>query len=70
MSSNPELVVLNGYNYGIWAQDMETPLMSKVSCQFTKTLVPKLKDGQQKFVIDEREDEVVGVITTYISREI
>jgi hypothetical protein len=30
MSSKQELVVLNGHNYGMWAQDMEMVLKSKV----------------------------------------
>jgi len=70
MSSKLEPVILNGHNYGVWAQDMETLLKSKGLWQFTKTAVPDPKDDQQKFVIDGKKDEVVGVITTYISREI
>jgi hypothetical protein len=46
MSSKPEHVVLNGHNYGIWAQDMETLLKSKVLWQFTKIMVPDPKDDQ------------------------
>jgi hypothetical protein len=43
MSSKQEHVVLNGHNYGIWAQDMETLLKSKALVVVTKTMVPDLK---------------------------
>jgi len=61
---------MNGHNYGMWAQDMESLLKSKVLWSFTKTMIPNLKDDKHKFVIDGRKDEVLGVITTYIFREI
>ena len=30
MGSKPNIIVLNGHSYEIWAQDMETLLKSKV----------------------------------------
>jgi hypothetical protein len=58
-------MVLNGQNYGIWAQDMETLLKNKALWQFTETMVLDLKDRQHKFIIDGKKVEVVGVIMTY-----
>ena len=49
---------------------MEALLKNKTLWQFTKTMISYLKDDQQKFVINGKKDEVVGLISTYISREI
>lgn len=38
--------------------------------QYTKFLIPDMLDAQEKFSINEKKDEVVWVITTYISCEI
>ena len=35
-----------------------------------KVSIPDLSDDQVKFIIDRKKNEVVGVITTYISYEI
>jgi hypothetical protein len=47
MGTKQESLMLNGHNYGMWAQDMETLLKSKELWQFTKTLVPNPKDEQE-----------------------
>jgi hypothetical protein len=70
MASKIDPVVLNGSNYAIWAPDMETLLKSKGLWKYTKTVIPDPMDDQMKFVVDGKKDEVVGVITTYISWEI
>jgi hypothetical protein len=70
MFSKVEPVILNGHNYGIWAQDMGTLLKSKVLSRFIETTILDLKDDQQKCIIDGKKDDTIGVITTYISREI
>ena len=49
---------------------METLLKSKGLWQYTKTLIPDLIDDQAKFGVNEKMNEVVGILTTYISREI
>lgn len=49
---------------------METILKSKLSWQYMKTMIPNPTDDYEKFVVDGKKDEVVGVITTYISQEI
>jgi hypothetical protein len=46
MCSKVEYVILNGHNYGIWAQYMDTRLKNKVLWQFTKTMIRNLKDDQ------------------------
>lgn len=68
MDSNIELVGLDGLNYVGWVTDML--LKSKVLWQYTKVSIPSASDAQVKFVIDRKKDEIVRVITTYISREI
>jgi hypothetical protein len=62
--------VLNGSNYVVWAPDMETLLKSKGLWKYMKTVIPDPTDDQEKFVVDGKKDEVVGVIMTYISWEI
>jgi hypothetical protein len=69
MNSKPEPVVLDGHNYGIWAQGIETLLKSKALWQFSKITVPNPKDDHHKFVINKK-DETVGVVMTDISKEI
>lgn len=46
---------------------METLMERKGLQQYTKTTILDLKDDQAKFVIDGKKDDVVEVITTYIS---
>jgi hypothetical protein len=59
MSSKQGLVVLNGHNYGVWAQDKETLLKSITLWHFTWIVVLDMKDDQHKFIIDEKKDEHV-----------
>ena len=68
MISKAELVVLNGHNYAIWVTYMETLLGEKWPSTFMKTIVHST-DVDAKSSIDVKKDEVVGIITTYISRE-
>jgi len=42
----------------------------KIIKKYTKDVIPYLKDDQVKFVIDIKKYEFVGVIMTYIYREI
>ena len=70
MPSKIDPIILNGHNYAIWLQDMETLLKSKGIRQYMKTIIPYLKVDQVKFVINEKKYEAIGIITTYISRDI
>jgi hypothetical protein len=63
-------VVLNGSNYVVWAPDMETLLKRKGLWKYMKVVIPDPTDDQEKFIVDGKKDEVVGVIMTYISWEI
>lgn len=49
---------------------METLLKSKGIQQYTKIVIPDPANAATKFAVDRKKDEVVGGITTYISREI
>ena len=49
---------------------METSLNSKGLWQYTKVSIPYQSDAQEKFVIDGKKYEAIGVIMNYISREI
>jgi hypothetical protein len=46
---------------------METLLKSKGLWKYTKVMIPDPTDDHAKFIVDGKKDEVVGVITTYIS---
>jgi hypothetical protein len=70
MASKIDQVLMNRSNYAVWAPDMETPLKSKILCQYTKIVIPYSTDDQTKFSVDGKKDEVVGFITTYILWEI
>lgn len=70
MASKIETNVLDGLNYVICAIDIEMLLENKGLWKYTKVLIPNPFDAQEKFVIARKKDEVVGVITTYISCEI
>jgi hypothetical protein len=52
-----------GTRYGDFVEE-------KRALEVYKVVIPDPKDDQVKFVIDGKKDEVVGVITTYISQEI
>jgi hypothetical protein len=54
------------YGHQIW----KPYLKRKGLWQYTKVVIPDPTDDQEKFVVDGKKDEVVGVITTYISWEI
>ena len=49
---------------------METLLKSKGLWQYTNTMIPDPTNDQEKFIVDGKKDEVMGVIMTYISLEI
>jgi hypothetical protein len=49
---------------------METLLKIKGLWQYTKVTIPDPIDDLKKIDIAGKKDEVVGVITTYISQEI
>ena len=70
MTCKIEPIVLNGHNYAIWAPDMETLLKIKGVWKYTKATIPDLLNDWAKFLIDEKKNEVVGIIMTYISRDI
>jgi len=70
MSSNIEPIVLDGHNYVVSAPHMKILLKRKVLWQYTTIVIPYLTDTVVKFVIGGKKDEAIGVITTYISREI
>jgi hypothetical protein len=53
-----------------WAPDMETLLKSKGLWKYMKIVILDTTYDQAKIVFDGKKDDVVGVITTYISREI
>ena len=69
MDSKIKQVILDSLNYVLWATDMETLLKGKDLWQYMKVSIPDSSNDQAKFVIDRKKDEVAGVITTYISRE-
>ena len=69
-ASKIEPTILDGLNYVIWETNMETLLNNKDLWQYMKVSIPYLLDAQEKFVVDEKKDEVVWIITTYISCEI
>jgi len=58
---------LNGSNYTVWAPDMETPLKSKGLWKYMHISILDPTDDEEKFVVDGKKDEVVRVITAYIS---
>ena len=70
MASKIDPIVLNGSNYAVWTLDMEILLKSKGLWQYTKVAILDPIDVHEKFVVDGKKDEVVGVITSYISWEI
>lgn len=70
MDSKIEPVVVDSLNYVVWETNMETLLKSKGLWQYTKVCILDPSDAQVKVIMDKKKDEVVGVITTYISREI
>lgn len=70
MASKIDSIVMNGSNYGVWAPNMETLLKRKGLWQYMKVLIANPINDQEKFVVDGKKDEAVGVIMTYISREI
>jgi hypothetical protein len=70
MDSKNDLIVLNGSNYAVWAPDMETLLKSKGLWHYTKVMIPDPTDTHEKFVVDGKKYEAMGVITTYILQEI
>ena len=63
-------IVLDGHNYVVWVLDMETLLKSKTLWQYMKKGIPYPTDVAAKFFIDRKKDEAIGVIMTYILREI
>ena len=70
MDSKIEPIVLDSLNYAIWATDMEMSLKIKGLWHYMRVSILDLSDDQEKFVIDKNKNEFVGIITTYISREI
>ena len=63
-------IILNGPNYIVWAQDMETLLKSKGLLQYMKTVILYPSDAKVKFIVDGKKNEAIRVITTYILWEI
>jgi hypothetical protein len=49
---------------------METLLKIKGLWKYTNTAIPDPTDDQMKFIVDGKNNEVVGFIMTYISQEI
>jgi hypothetical protein len=48
--------VLDKHNHGMWAQDMNTTLKSKVLSQFTKTVIPNPRDEHEKLMVNGKKD--------------
>jgi hypothetical protein len=46
------------------------PTEEKRTVEVYKVVIPDPTDDQEKFIVDGKKDEVVGVIMTYISWEI
>ena len=67
MDSNIEHTDLDGLKYAVWLTDMEMLRKSKGLWKYTKILILDMSDAQEKFVVDRKKGEAVGVITTYIS---
>jgi hypothetical protein len=70
MPSNIDIVVLNISNYVSWAPNMGTLLNRKGSSKYMKISILDPTYYQEKFIVYGKKDEAVGVIMTYISREI
>jgi hypothetical protein len=70
MALNIDPTFINKPNYAVWALDMETLLKSKGLWKYIKVAIPDPTNAPTKFTIDGKKYEAVGVITTYISREI
>ena len=70
MASNKEHVIMNGHNYATCVPDMETLLKIKGLWKYNNVAISYLTNDQAKFFIDKNKDEAIGVIMTYISREI
>jgi hypothetical protein len=70
MASKIYLVIMNKSNYIVWAPDMEVLLKSKGLWKYKKTVIPDPIVDWENFDVDGNKDEVVGVIMTYILREI
>ena len=49
---------------------MEALLKTKGLWKYMKTTILYPSHDQVKFVIDEKKDEAIGVVTTYISQDI
>jgi len=62
--------MLNGYNYGMWTQDIKTLLNIKTLWLFIKIVVPYPKNEHEKFMVNGKKEEIISVMATYISREI
>ena len=70
MASKIEPTILYGLNYAIWETYMEDLVKSKGLWQHTKARIPDPSDTSSKFVVEQKKDEAIGVITTFISCEI
>ena len=70
MASRIDPTVLDGLNYDVWVIDMEMLLKSKGLWKYMNTVIPDPFEATVKFLVDEKKDEDVGVIMTYISHEI
>ena len=70
MDSKIDLSILDGLNYVSWVTSMETLLKSKGISQYTKAMIPNPSNDLSMSVVDGKKDEDVGLITTYISKEI
>jgi hypothetical protein len=70
MDSNIDLILLNESNYTVWEPYMETLLKRKGLWKYMNIVIPNQMDDQEKYIIDGKKDEVVGVITTHILWEI
>ena len=61
---------MNGHDYATCVPDMETLLKIKGLWKYNNVSISYLTNDQAKFVIDKNKDEAIGVIMTYISRDI
>jgi hypothetical protein len=63
-------IILKRSNYAEWEPYMETILKCKGLWKYMKIVIPDPTYDHANFYFNGKKDEVVGVMKTYISREI
>ena len=70
MTSKIKPIVLNGHNFAIKDTYMETLLKSKGIWNFINISIADSNDAEDNFSINRKNVEVMGIIMTYILRDI